>query len=965
MTPLEFLAVVLPSPDLGFYCAAGFKNHIKRHKFVKEIDQLEDTVTSWHKEGLDCYFALSVFEKTGSRKAENARHIKSLFVDLDGYPTKKEAIEALNNFMAKTGLDMLGTPYVTDSGGGVHVYWPLIETVTIEQWKPIADAFKRLFVQENMRIDMSVTADAARVLRIPGTSNFKKKYGATPRPTRILVDEGDTFDFDALSAHILSVLHKPAPALPAVQTLQLPGVRPTSKKPSASAVQLFQNHVTKFGIIYKKTKEGKGCGQLRHYVEHASEDGMEPLWRATLSIAQKCEEAPKAVVWLSELHPYDLDRMNQKLAEIKGPYSCTAFDSINPGICTDCEHWGRITNPLALGRDIATTVETKEISLDPQGDKTETVLRPEPPRGYAYGQNGGVYIEREDIDDQGVITKRLQLLLPYDVFPIDLLNNNGSHLVRMLAVRRNAINEIVLPQEALAGRAETIKCLMNQNIVAANHSANDKLLHEYVRACVEKLSLERRPVDVPQYCGWQPDNSFVYAETIYRKDDKPLKIPMKGLENITMNARSEGSLDEWKKIAQMLVRRNMWSHLSIMLFGIGSPLMRFTKLDGATVHCTSSESGTGKSFALNVAASVWGHPIHYRTGAGTSPVAMQQRLGLLHSLPLITDEITTNNRNDFEWFTAFLLSMSEGRGKERMENGANKERLNLSVWSALALMSSNRPAVDYMTGVRDHSSQGELLRLLEYSMDEKLQWDDEEVEIVKSLTENFGVLGEVLAQYFVDNREYVQKLVQDTFKRLTKDIGKHSDERYWIATCTVAMVAGVLLNSKHLNIVDIPMQEILNDLDKHVAYMRACTRGGKRTAEDVLNSYIQEYQGQLVVVKFGEKAGPLAHFNDGAAVGKTTTKSQVMGRVEHGVTAGHVDLYIEERLLKSYCSNRSFSYSMFKRQLEENHVIGYQPKKDMLAKTDAPPMRVAVMKISRKVTEHEEVIGSPLPVEKT
>jgi len=67
-----------------------------------------------------------------------------------------------------------------------------------------------------------------------------------------------------------------------------------------------------------------------------------------------------------------------------------------------------------------------------------------------------------------------------------------------------------------------------------------------------------------------------------------------------------------------------------------------------TYHCGSTESGTGKSLALEGAASIWGHPTHYRTGKSTSPVAMQQRLGLLQSLPLVTDEITAKNRKDAE-----------------------------------------------------------------------------------------------------------------------------------------------------------------------------------------------------------------------------------------------------------------------------------------------------------------------------
>jgi hypothetical protein len=87
-----------------------------------------------------------------------------------------------------------------------------------------------------------------------------------------------------------------------------------------------------------------------------------------------------------------------------------------------------------------------------------------------------------------------------------------------------------------------------------------------------------------------------------------------------------------------------------------------------------------------------------------------------------------------------------------------------------------------------------------------------------------------------------------------------------------------------------------------------------------------------------------------------------MGRVEHGVTAGSIDFYIEERLLKAFCSNMSFSYTNFKRQLESLHTVSYMPRKDMLAKTEGPPMRVAVMKISRHETDADEAIINPVSV---
>lgn len=960
MTPLEFLAVVLPSPDNGLYCAAELTTKKKEHNFVQNLEELPATITKWG-DKKDIYFALSTFENSGKRTADNARFIRSLFIDMDGYDTKKAAAMSLNEFMVKTGLDLLGTPYIVDSGGGLHCYWPFTNDVTVEEWKPVAENLKRLCKQEGLSIDMTVTADSARVLRFPGTFNNKAKY-TTPRPVRILA-EGDTFDFEDLANHIESQL-KSLPMLPRQQApLALPGQRPDAPH-TPTTVKLFENSITLFKNIYKKTKAGVGCEQLRHYAENASDDGMEPLWRGWLSIAQKCNDGEKAAIWLSDLHPYPHERMHQKLAEIKGPYPCVKFDSENPGICDGCQHRGKVTNPLALGRETAVVTAETTIELPAEeGQDTKRILRPEAPKGYAYGVRGGVFMEKEDTDSAGNVTKRQIMLLPYDLFPVDILSREGEHLVHMLAVRDYKTVDISFPQKAVVSKDETIKALAQQNVMASFGSGNDKNLYDYVRACTEKMSSEKRPIEVPASYGWQANDTYVFGGKIYAAGKEAIEVPMPGLENITMNTRPTGSLEVWRQFINLLVRKKLWDHLAIILMGAGSPLMRFTGLHGLTIHCASTESGTGKSLALDGAASIWGHPIHYRTGAGTSPVAMQQRLGLLHSNPLITDEITSKNRNDFEWFPAFLFSMSEGRGKERMESGANKERLNLSTWAAMAIMSSNTHVVDYLTGNRKHSSEGELRRLIEYVMDEKLEWEADEIEIIKSLQHNFAVAGEALVEYMVNNIALLKKLVPETVRRMYVEYRAPNDERFWMAGIGCAIAAGILMNSEHAGIAEFPLAEIIQSYRKRIEIQRGSIKGGHRSAEDVLNAFIQEYQGKFVVVKYGEKAGPLAHLGDGSMVDRNTTRAEVMGRVEHGVTVGHVDFYIEERLLKSFCSNMSFGYANFVRQLKDEFSVSYVQKKDMMSKTSAPPMRVSAIHISRKITDTDESIINPLPLE--
>ena len=955
MTPLEFLAVVLPPPEFGRYCVAELSK-AKEHVFVDTLEETTAPIKAWHDNKLDVYFALATFGEENNRTAVNARYVKSLFIDMDGYASKKDAALALNAFLEKTGLDALGTPYVVGSGGGLHCYWPLLTAVPVDTWKPVAENFKRLCKQENMAIDMTVTADAARVLRVPDTTNFKKKY-ATPRPVRILT-EGDVFSFEGLATLIREKLVGSVYEAQAMPALDLPGQRPAKATPSATTVKLYENSVTKFKPIWLATQNGRGCGQLANYVEHATEEGMEPIWRGLLSWTKVCEDGNKAAVWLSKMHPYTAERMNQKLQSIKGPYPCVKMDSENPGICPNCTHWGKITNPLIFGRELSVEVEEKEIEVKLTSDSTVTekevvkVMRPTPPRGYAYGTNGGIFMERMVEDDDGAKSKKQVMLLPYELFVVDILNSNNDHTVHMIALRPEGAINVTMPQKAVVSKDETVKALASQNVVAAFGHGNDKNLFEYVRACVEESSTNKVPIKVPDSYGWQPDNSYVFAGRIFTKGKPPVKVPMPGLENITKNTEPRGTIENWRAFINMLIAKKMWDHLAVLLAGAGAPFMRFTGIYGMTYHCASTESGTGKTLALEAAASVWGHPTHYRTGKSTSPVAMQQRLGLLNSHPLITDEITSKNRDDFEWLPEFLLDMTEGRGKERMESGSNKERLNLSTWMTNALMSSNTHIVDYLTGGRTHSSEGELRRLLEFVLEDELKWEAHEIEIIKSLQHNYGVAGYALSQYLADNVDKFPVMVGEAVAGMYTEFKATNDERFWMAGVGASICA--LKAFKELGVAEIPFRPILNSYKRAVDYMRASMKSSVRTAVDVLNSYTRDNYGSFVVIK-PSKGGLLAELGSGKDIDLSITRNKVFGRVEHEPIPNHIDYFIEEQLLKAYCATMSFGYSSFKRQLEQLYNVEYL-KKDMMAKTKGPQMRVTVMKIRREIIEADEVL---------
>ena len=956
MTPLEFLAVVLPSPGTGYYCAVELTRK-NEHAFVEKLEDLLPHVDRWNKADYNIFFALSTFAKVGKRTAENTLKIKAFFIDMDGYESKKAAAIALDAFMEKVGLSELGKPWIVSSGGGLHCYWPLTEELPTGVWKPVADNLKRLCAQEKMSIDMSVTSDSARVMRFPETFNHKKKY-SKPMPVKLLA-EGDIFKFEDIAALIdKHLVEKPDP-IQRVETLSLPGARP-SKAMTKAQVKLIENSTTLFASFESK------CGQVVDYLNTAQDDGKEPVWRGLLSWAKVCNDGEEKAVWLSEMHPYPPDRMHQKLAEIKGPYSCVAMDSLNPGICTGCPHWGKITNPLILGRELkadntekviplATVseefVEEEFFALDEseEGDDPDNipaVRRPLPPRGYSYGENGGVYFVKEEADEEGKKSKKTIQLVPYDLFVVDLLKMENEHLVHMAAVRPEGVLTLNFPQKSIVSRDETLKWLASQNIVST-FAGYDKQLYEYVRACVGEASQAKKPIVVPYQCGWQEDNSFVYNNRVFTSDGRETRIPMPGLENINRNTNSDGDLQTWKKLWQTIFvdKPNMETALAVCLDSFGAPLMRFTEYEGFVWHIGSRESGTGKSLVLSAKAGVWGHPLRYRTGKGTSPVAMQQRAGLLNSMPLLVDEITNTQRANMEWAPVFIFDFAEAQGKERMDAGANKERLNNTSWKTTCTMTSNESLTDYMAGARKFSSNGELLRMLEWNPNIKLVWTPKEREVLLDMKRHYGVAGEAWVRWLTKHREVAQEVVAKTHAHLKKVMNFDDDERYWHAGCTIIVASAILLRRDYANILDVEVQKVINALKLVVDKARGIIRGSVRTAEDVLNAYTGDNYGSFIIIKKAD-GRLLAAWGDGESVDKSLTRSKVLGRVEHGTLAdGFREYYIEEQLLKKHCVSMSFSYDEFKKQMEKMFRVKYT-KKDMLGKTNGPVMRVNAMHIT-------------------
>jgi hypothetical protein len=118
----------------------------------------------------NAYFGVAVRYRHGGAK-DDCSWLPALYCDLDLPPV--EARQRLDAFPLPPTL-------IIHSGGGLHAYWRLKEPYDLRDLDQRAEAERYLRrLARGLACDPAV-AECARVLRVPGSHNFKPEYGAVP-----------------------------------------------------------------------------------------------------------------------------------------------------------------------------------------------------------------------------------------------------------------------------------------------------------------------------------------------------------------------------------------------------------------------------------------------------------------------------------------------------------------------------------------------------------------------------------------------------------------------------------------------------------------------------------------------------------------------------------------------------------------------------------------------------------------
>ncbi len=832
----EFLALVLPPLEEGeHYCGWGIKGKDNtRQRFVTSIEALSDNSDELQKAGYNSFYGVAKYGAIANgRFAVNVISLKSFFIDLDcgdnkPYATLDDGIAALKQFCKNTSLPK---PTIVKSGRGAHIYWILQEAIDKEDWKPYAEQLKQLCTQHKFNIDYAVPADSARVLRMIETNHIKDP--TNPLPCEILY----------LAPLVANDKIKELLA-PADNILKEIAKRFESKPLDAATAALVGSSQSRFETILFKSLEEKGCAQIANIYEN--QDKLEePLWRAGLSIAQQCVDRDKYIHLLSNNHPdYSHELTEKKANETKGPYTCETFKKLNPTGCEGCKL--TITSPIQLGNEIAEATEEDNTVIDviPQTKELKKYTIPKYPHPFFRGKNGGIFVHTKDKENND----KDEVIYPYDFYVVKRMSDPdiGETLLLRLHLPKDGVREFIIPLSAVLSKDRFREVIASHGMAVL--SKQQDTLMWYVTKWVEELQMTSRAEKAHKQFGWLEDDSAIIIgdreirvnETIYSPPSAPT-LPLIPL------VTPKGDFHVWKDIINIYSRPGMEDRAFAFFMGFGSLLLKFTALDGFLLNLVNKDSGSGKTTILYAINSIYGRPKELMLSPKDTHNARMQRVGTLQNLAVTIDEIT-NMMPDH--MSSLIYDITSGRGKHRMKQHENAERLNHTKFAAGLISTSNRSVPDALLSIKSFPD-GELNRLLEIKLDK----DDKQDPIwarshFDRLLKNYGHAIDPFARTILSQLPMVKSKMEEIQAKVDIAADTKSSERFWSAMVMLSVTGGAI--AKQIGLHDIPIKPVFNFGIDLIRNTRAKVKDYMFDVEDYLGGFLQRHFHEILVVN-GEK----------------------------------------------------------------------------------------------------------------
>ena len=901
-----FLSTVLPST--GNYCVAISRGSGFIHRFFDNVDAVNTYALKQDAKGQTVYVAQATYtdeavenneynRKTGTKSGDpdwrkvrtitNTLYLRSFFVDIDcgegkPYPTQREGAKALKDMVEDAKLPM---PAVVSSGNGLYAYWPMTTDLQLDQWRSVANLLKQVFPFFGLDADPLPTANAAVVLRPPGTTNRKK--GRPERTVALLGQTVPTFKFEEFAAQV----SKAAKRAGAKNTV----VAPPKEQDVWADFEVYQDIPSDAHQIAARCRQVGNFEALRGNVP-------EPMWYAAIGLLRHADDSHALIHEWSSGHPaYTVADTDQKIEQHKasgvGPTTCAHFGSLDAKLCIGCTYKNKIKSPIVLGRP-------EPEAIDTEGEEEEA-----PPAPFTRAKDG-LYVQDGDIHFKFYDRDLYPVRIAYDTslgYEVLTLRHHLPH---------DGWHEITF-RTALVNDPRGLLTALWDNHVHVSGKKEKSLMCAYIEGYAKHLQRKRSLSRLMGQMGWttlKDKPAFILGKKVFYSDGT---IEDAALANNIPDAAkafcSKGDLGLWSSLTDVFNEEGTEGYAFALLAGaFGAPLMKFTGYEGAMVSLVG-KSGIGKTLLTRWIQSTYGIQDQLMMLRDDTRNSLVARLGVYGSLPLTIDEITNIEAHEL---SDLVYRITQGRDKARLSRGA-VERPNINQWNTLAVVSSNTSLAEKLSTLKADAS-AEMNRVFEYELSAHPALDRNVcTAIFRTITDNYGYAGEAFIHHIVQHTDEHQQKMDELTTYIEDKAGVSSQDRFWCAIIAAAIYGGML--AKKLNLIHFNVSSVLKWAVGTLQVLKAERGDMAVDAVQWLGLFLDDHANNRIVLD----------------VGPDPRASRMVYQMPHGPLHWRHEqdrgrLFISRSEIKRDLAKRHASYRTFMNELLAKRILVTSNKRKVL-----------------------------------
>lgn len=241
-----------------------------------------------------------------------------------------------------------------------------------------------------------------------------------------------------------------------------------------------------------------------------------------------------------------------------------------------------------------------------------------------------------------------------------------------------------------------------------------------------------------------------------------------------------GSFDKWKQMAAEIRAMSVTAKI-VLAASFASPLLQPLGCLPFFVHLWGVDSGTGKTVALMVAASVWGDPSvgsYVKTFDGTA-VGMEKTAAFLNNLPLCLDELQL--AKDAKGKTNFdVYRLAQGVGRTRGNRSGGVDRT--PTWQNCILSTGESPLTGQASGA------GAVNRVIDIECKANSVVITDGMRVSGAVKRNFGHAGKAFVEKLYAAGDDVPQEIHNRYQVLFKTLAaQDTTEKQAMAAAAIVL----------------------------------------------------------------------------------------------------------------------------------------------------------------------------------